>query len=328
MKQRIVWMDWCKTISMLIVIHCHLPQDMTLPHFYGRYFILSTLFFMSGYLHKIQPDAKTAARKYWKTLIIPYLLMEVVFYPYWLVRAYFTDGLVITDLWESLFRPFLLSLVGIPLNGVMYYMVILIICKVFTDIFLRGKYRLSIAVITSLICIAIAYVVHYQQRIVFTYSIDHFFDNFQFFVMGYFARQWGFFEQEKGKAPRYFAYSMIFLAIGLIVCYFEKPIFLMQRIDYEIVSITGTFFLVNLCRCFYSIPNVVLTFSRGMIILFGIHWMFIGTANMLLPKLFGFPEPMKYTIFSALVFSILIMAVCYFIIIFCQKHFKAILGGR
>ena len=326
--KRIVWMDWCKVLSMWIVIYCHLPQQYNIVTFYGHYFVLSTLFFMSGYLHHVQPDLRTALRKYWKTLIIPYLIMQVVFYPYWLAQQHYHFGLSLTDPWEAFFKPFLLSFVGVPLNGIMYYIVILLICKLLADVIMKSRYRLIISIVLSVVFIVAAYYVHYQQRVVLTYSIDHFFDNFQFFVWGFFAQQWGWLKQEDSKRWQYALWAVVLLAIGLLICHYEQHIFWQMRINYEIVSITGTLFMVNLCRLFTSVPSVIETLARGMIILFGCHWLFIGPLNLIVQHLSHSSVPTTYSIPVAWLIALAIMVACYFIIIFCNRHFPIIMGGR
>jgi len=311
-ENRIAWIDWCKVLTMVFVIFCHLPQQYNLINFFGHYFLLSALFFISGYLHKVQPDIKTALRKYWTTLIIPYLIFQVVFYPYWLAQQLFHFGQPLTDPWISFLKPVLLSLVGVPLNGIMYYVVILLFCKLFTDICLQNKYRLTIACITSFVFILIAAWIHYQQRVVITYPIDHLFDNLQFFLMGYFAKEWGFCKQRREDRNKYALYALLSLTAALLICYFEPFIFWVMRVNYEIVSVLGILFIVNLSRCLFHTPDFIVTLSKGMFIPFGIHWMFIGPLNLVLEHFLHVPHPIFYPIPVAAVIAVIIMTCCLF----------------
>ena len=43
-------------------------------------------FFISGYLSKRQTNLSKNIKKYWHSLIIPYFIYNIIFYPYWLAR--------------------------------------------------------------------------------------------------------------------------------------------------------------------------------------------------------------------------------------------------
>ena len=93
MGTRINWIDWAKAIAVCSVVFCHLPQSQ--EWFYYRYMQATTItvfFFISGYLKKDHGSQLANWRKYWQGLVLPYLLYNVIVYPYWLIRYYLQQG--------------------------------------------------------------------------------------------------------------------------------------------------------------------------------------------------------------------------------------------
>ena len=93
MKERLIWIDWAKAMAVCCVVFCHLPQSQ--DWFYYRFLqsVLMTVFvFISGYLKKDYGSNKANWKKYWNSLILPYLFYNAIVYPYWLVKFYMLNG--------------------------------------------------------------------------------------------------------------------------------------------------------------------------------------------------------------------------------------------
>ena len=93
MKERINWIDWAKALAVCSVVFCHLPQSQ--EWFYYRYLQALTMvvfFFISGYLKKNRGSDKENWKKYWYGLIVPYIIYNVVVYPYWILKYYLVHG--------------------------------------------------------------------------------------------------------------------------------------------------------------------------------------------------------------------------------------------
>ena len=85
--QRINWIDWAKSIAIIMVVFGHIPENTN--NFLIRYictFHMPLFFFISGYLSKRQTNLSKNIKKYWHSLIIPYFIYNIIFYPYWLAR--------------------------------------------------------------------------------------------------------------------------------------------------------------------------------------------------------------------------------------------------
>lgn len=93
MNARINWMDWAKFLAVALVIPVHIPHALgDQPVTYFEVFLLACLMFNSGYLKKKHTNLKEEVKKYWYQLGIPYIVYNVLFYPYWLIRFYSDHG--------------------------------------------------------------------------------------------------------------------------------------------------------------------------------------------------------------------------------------------
>ncbi len=140
---------------MTVVVFCHLPQQE--DTFYLQYLasvILSTFFFISGYLKKKDLTIKESAKKYGYSLLIPYIIYNVIYYPYWLVKFYIEHGsITLTDA----IKPITGTLLGqlnssfsCELNGVTWFLIALFIMHILTDMLNKRKHGKSIMLIVSI----------------------------------------------------------------------------------------------------------------------------------------------------------------------------------
>lgn len=77
--QRINWIDWAKSIAIIMVVFGHIPENTN--NFLIRYictFHMPLFFFISGYLSKRQTNLSNNIKKYWHSLIIPYFIYHLL----------------------------------------------------------------------------------------------------------------------------------------------------------------------------------------------------------------------------------------------------------
>lgn len=332
-QDRIVWIDWAKAIGIMIVVFCHVPQFNTLEKQLLCSFQMPLFFYLSGYLHKVPDTWKVALKKYWKTLVIPYLLFQPIFYPYWLVQKSQQEGLLISNVADSFVKPFLNCFIGIPIDGITWFLVALLIIKIIADLIYRCRYANYIALLVCIISMYVSYVFNADHRINVTYAIDSMFDFLPFFFLGYVIKQYKkknnindlFHSKETIK---YALSGVILIIVSLIIIVYQPDEYNIQRVTFYILGIMGLYFSIFLCRCIPSNNKIILTISKGTIILLGLHWMFIGTTNFFLEKFLHINGTIMYSTFEATVLVIAITLANYFIILFCERHFRIILGGR
>ena len=146
MNERINWMDWAKFLAVALTIPCHIPQELgAQPVTYFEVFLLACLMFNSGYLKKRRTNIKDELKKYWHQLGIPYIIYNIVFIPYWLIKFYFEHGAMPT-LSESM-RPIYGALLlqannsfAEELNPVTWFIAALFIMHLLLDISFQLKH--------------------------------------------------------------------------------------------------------------------------------------------------------------------------------------------
>ena len=147
MNERINWIDWGKAMAACAVVLCHVPQSQ--EWFYVRYIqatIISVFFFISGYLKKDRGSDRANWKKYWTSLIIPYLLYNVIIYPYWLLKYYVAND-TMPDLLAAM-RPIFGTLLlqhensfAEPLDGPLWYLPAILMMHVTIDLCHKTKHQ-------------------------------------------------------------------------------------------------------------------------------------------------------------------------------------------
>ena len=109
------WIDWSKSIAIFLVIWGHVPmQSETHTIIYS--FHMPLFFLISGYLYNPKGTIKEELYKDLKTLLLPYLIYQFIFYPYWFVRELIVPHQVI-NIHNSIIQPLIQSLSSDPING-------------------------------------------------------------------------------------------------------------------------------------------------------------------------------------------------------------------
>lgn len=327
MNNRIIWVDWAKAFGIMIVVYCHIPQDDSFLKYFLGTFQMPLFFMLSGYLHN--PPQTTfieQIKKYWKSLIIPYLLFQLIFYPYWLVQQHIQEGLILTDWKDSFIIPFIQCIYGIPIDGITWFIFALIITKIITDIVLKSHFATYIIILLCSISFIIAWIIWRDSKINITFAIDSLFNFFPFFFIGFYLKKYKLIKEENPnkcliKACMWFAVSTLLISI-------KTDNYIFYRIAFYVLGLSGSFFLINICKLFKHCPVFVQTVSIGNIVILGLHWMFIGTTNFILENAFSIEGGIHYTIIEATTLTLFITIANYIIIRFCQKHFQPLLGYR
>ena len=100
--QRIAWIDWAKAIGILLVLWGQWIYSFHIPLF----------FFISGYLAKnsYQLPFKAFAKKYARSLVIPYFTLGLAAYGVWLIKEMVHPVSVVEPI--PLWRPLVGMLYG------------------------------------------------------------------------------------------------------------------------------------------------------------------------------------------------------------------------
>ena len=157
MKERINWIDWAKALAVTSVVLCNLPQSQGWRYYrYLQAVTIVIFIFLSGYLKKDRGCDKENWKKYWHGLILPYIIYNVIVYPYWFLKYYLQNG-SLPDLFHAMkpvFGAILLQHENAfcePLNGPLWYLPAILIMHVTVDLCRKTRYQHQILITLCII---------------------------------------------------------------------------------------------------------------------------------------------------------------------------------
>ena len=332
-NNRINWIDWAKCIAITMVVFGHIPQtEGSFLPFYICTFHIPLFFFISGYLTKTRPNTKEEFQKCKHSLIIPYILYNIIFYPYWAIRLYIDQGVGLSVL-DYIIKP----LIGIPflqinspisssVNGAMWFIAVLLIMRLILHLCIHTSKPLLYIKIIALFFIGI-YVVSMKHKYPLSMTIEGLFKCMPLYLLGYLTKQYHWLEKVSFQKDSIGAFILISISIGATFVYRDSDCFTYQMIAFYIVLITATYGTLLLCKALNSITSsVIVNVSIGTLMIMGLHWMFIGTTNYVIEHIFSMSSGMTYSWTVAIIFAICIDAAIYPLILLAKKHLPVMLG--
>ena len=331
---RLNWIDWAKVIAISFVVFGHIPQvSGSFPQHYIVTFHMPLFFFISGYLTKKELLNANTLKKYWQTLIIPYLLYNFVFFPYWIIRHIMTSSNIA---WYDFIKPLfgILTLqiptpVSEPLNQVTWFIAALLVMKMVLALCNYSK-NLSTLIFILIGVSTILYIAN--KHYVFTHSIttDGFLKCFPFFLIAH------LFKQHRLVSERPNSIDWLICPIGIsasifIYLYVGGPSsdLLLFGLRFWAISLTAIAGTLSLCKLLDDIVSPIISnLSIGTIVIMGLHWMMIGTTNAILSKLFYIEGGIVYPSIIAIILMVIYEAMLYPVIIFFMKKHPFMLGKR
>lgn len=323
MKERINWIDWAKAFCMTVVVFCHLPQQE--DTFYLQYLasvILSTFFFISGYLKKYELTLKESAKKYSYSLLIPYILYNTIYYPYWLVKFYIEHGgITLTDA----IKPITGALLGqlnssfsCELNGVTWFLIALFLMHILTDVLNKSKHgkfiMVMISIITMILYGANKYY-HYAPYITY----HGFIRCLCFFFLGNLFQQWNYLKSLDFKKDLTIGIITLLLSLILFYWHINEEYFTLHITLYYVVNLVSVYAFIYLSRSLNSIRRRIITLiSIGTLLIFGLHRMMIGVIDFVIEKILHITN-ITYNWAECLIIALAIELILLPIIIYRRK---------
>ena len=323
MKERINWIDWTKAFCMTVVVFCHLPQQE--DTFYLQFLasvILSTFFFVSGYLKKKDLTVKESAKKYGYALLIPYIIYNVIYYPYWFIKFYIEHGgITFTDA----IKPITGTLLGqlnssfsCELNGVTWFLIALFIMHILTDVLNKSKHGKAIMLILSIITMILYGAnkyYHYAPYITYHGLIRC----LCFFFMGNLFQQKGWLQTLNLRKDVAIGISTLLLSLILFYWHIHENRFVLHIILYYVANFVSVYAFIYLSKSLNSIKSKLITLiSIGTMLIFGLHRMMIGVIDFGIEKLLHHPN-IIYDWSECLIIALMIEIVLLPIIIYRSK---------
>ena len=330
MKERINWIDWAKAFCMTVVVFCHIPQQE--DTFYLQYLasvILSTFFFISGYLKKKDLSVKESAKKYGYALLIPYLLYNIIYYPFWAVKFLIEHGGMT---WHDAIRPIIGTLLGqlnspvsCELNGVTWFLIALFVMHLLTDILNRHKHGKTIMLalsITTIILYGANKYNHYAPYITY----HGFIRCLCFFFLGNISHQWEYLKTLSLTKDLAIGITTLLASLILFYWHINEDIFPLHITLYYVVNLISVIAFIHLAKALNSIKSRLITLiSIGTMLIFGLHRMMIGIIDFGIEKTFNISH-FTYDWHECLMTALLIEAALLPLII--NRHRWPILLGK
>jgi hypothetical protein len=333
-KERINWIDWAKALAVSTVVFCHLPQSQ--EWFYYRYLqacIITIFFFLSGYLKKDRGSMKSNWKKYWTSLIVPYVLLNLMVYPYWIVRFYILHG-ELPGFLEAL-KPITGMLLmesettfSEPLNGPLWYLPAILAMHLIVDSFRRMRHFHAI-----MLTLCALSVVLYAANKYWNYApylcVMGFVRRLPYYYLGYVMGQQQLFRnchvrRDLTYMVLCFAASLIFFHWHLSEQCYPLHIAIFYPVNYGFLF--GVLYGCKLLNKYKS--DVVVNLSVGTLGVIGLHLVLISGANYATKLWRGLTTGVCYQWYEALPLTIIIVALLYPVILFSLRHFPALLGGK
>lgn len=331
--QRINWIDWAKAWCMTVVVFDHTPHDASpflLQFLAGTN--LSVFFFISGYLKKPVTSQKEALKKYAYCLLLPYLIYNALFYPYWIGKTYIEQGGIITI--TDCLKPLIGTLLGqlnstfsCQLNGVTWFLISLFVMHWIADFCNRQKHG-----IIWMACISLIAMILYGANKYYHFAPYLPFHGLvrciAFFFLGIVCKRMAFLKETKFKKD--FAIGISSLTISLLLFYWhinEQNHFI-HILLYFILNTFCVVAVIHLWRCAEKIRlKPVLYISIGTMMIFGLHRMLIGMINYSLGLAMHINN-ICYKWYEAILVTLIIILLCYPVIRWSYHHAAIFLGKK
>ena len=332
-KERINWIDWAKAIGASTVVFCHLPQSQ--EWFYYRYLqacIITIFFFLSGYLKRDRGSMKANWRKYWKSLVVPYLLLNMAVYPYWIVKFSMLQG-HLPSIAEAL-RPItgmLLmesdSAVSEVLNGPLWYLPAILAMHLIVDCCRRTRYFHAI-ILTLCTLSVVLYAANKYWAFAPYLTVMGIIRRLPYYYIGYVIGQKGLFRNCNTRHDLTGMAVCFAASLALFYWHINEECFPLHIALFYPVNIGFMFGVLYGCKLLNKYKSeVVVNLSVGTLIVIGLHMIVIGFANYTVEHWRNL-KSVCYHWHEALLLSILIVAVLYPVILIAKKYFPAVLGKR
>ena len=336
MLERINWMDWAKFLSVALVIPVHIPHALgDQPVTWFEVFLLACLMFNAGYLKKERTNLKEEVKKYGYQLGIPYIIYNILFYPYWLIRFYSEHGTMPT-LAESL-RPIYGALLlqannhfAEELNPVTWFIAALFIMHLILDLSFKIKHG---SWLMGGFCIAGMgiYVAHKAGYIPAHFVVIGIAKSLVFYYMGFLCRRYHAFETCNFKKD--LGWFIITLIISIFLFDYHagcEENFTMHMISYFPAVLFGLLAFIYFCKLLNGIHSkIVINYSNGTMAFIGLHWMMVGFIRYgILKPIFHVSTDYIYTPLEAYGLGLLVTILLYPIILFFQSKMPWMLGKR
>lgn len=331
MNGHINWIDWAKAFAVCSVVFCHLPQSQ--EWFYYRYMQATTItvfFFVSGYLKKDHGSMSANWKRYWSGLIAPYLLYNVLMYPYWFVRYYLQHGM--PNMFAAM-KPVIGAILfehenawAEPLNGPLWYLPAILIMHLIIDGCRKTKH-LHLIMIGLCIVSYFLYAANKEFEFLPNLTPMGLFRRLPYYYLGYVMGQQKLFRDIKPQREILLLIGCFAMSLIFFEWHLHENRILIHAVLFYPVNIGLLFALLCFCKLLdHWHWSFITNLSIGTLVIIGVHIIPIGIVNFVVEHQRGLAEYAGYYWYEALLITIFIIALLYPIILFAKKHAPMLIG--
>ncbi len=343
------FIDYSKAIGIYLVVFGHYVYFLNIPFkdnllwhttFNVFSFHMPLFFIISGYLFKFT-NVNTCLSKGRTQLIIPYLSLSLICLVLGSIRAFlidvFTIQRILMNILGIISASDLSSYYGTAYSewsGPLWFVYSLFFIKMYMEIAknIKNKWILYSLILITIVGLSLTI---YKKENILAFRISSTITGLAFFSIGYFAKTYIYkiANLKIYKLVILFAFSLMLLMLSL---HFNMDYSPETRVSmfsskfgrypylFFVGGITGTLMIMSISQILSRFKSkIILTISNGAIIILGfqqIIFLFFSTV---------FRDYVTSNhLYFALLFSLLVTAICYILIIISGKYFPFLLGSR
>ena len=328
MKQRIVWIDWAKSICMFLVVmgHCHIQPSMHLIQQIIYSFHIPLFFFFSGLL-RTKEYTLVSLKKDINYIIIPYFvfgLFQII------IHSILTKDFSFLFFWGNT----KLLLCGTDASiGAIWFLPALFICKL---LFLILQEIWQKTIIPQIIIIILSLFPAYFISL-YNINIPLFTDSalfgLPFFFIGSTCLPYINIIITKSISS-IASLTTVFLILTIILSIHNGFVCVASceygdnLLMYYLNSMTGIAAIIGICLLLNKFHfEFITTTSYGTVVTLGFHGIFLLFLQYYIPKLAGFYTS-TISIPIAIIYSTITYILCYYIIKYGDRYCPQLLGLR
>ena len=315
-----------------MIVLGHIPQEEgSFLSFYVQTIHVPLFFFISGYLTKLR-NTREEFYKCVHSLVIPYLLYNFIFYPYWAIRLYWDQG-VGFSIHEYVIKPFLglffLQIntpVSSAVNGAMWFIAALLIMRTLIHFCLHSSRPFLYVVIIMLLSVCI-FVIAKANNFPLPLTIEGLLRCTPLYLLGYISKHYNLLGKISIRRDSIRALTLIGVSLVAAYMYREHNPFMWHMFLFYTLLISAIYGTLFICKILNTISSpIIINISIGTLMIMGLHWMFIGTTNYIIEHIFSMNIGITYSWDIAILFAICIDAAIYPMIIWARNHMPILLG--
>ena len=319
LNQRINWIDWAKVFAIyLVALGRLLSKTGSEGYIFNLIysFHMPFFFFISGYLFRIKENGFVDFLKSsFRSLLVPYILLNLI------GNAFLIPTWVLARHWpiDQLF--YFITADGRGEPGPTWFLVCLFQVRLLSYFIVRKTPVWRLLVV--LFCILIAYLFPFHLY----WRIDTVFMVIPFYIAGYeLKNKLSFFSSK----ILFFILLLIVLSLTMIMGYANVYLRLFGNYPllYYPYAFAGIFMLISLSFMFdkYNFKFITIL-SIGTIVIMGLHGIVFLYVETIFKDLFSL-DYIFLTFTGKLLLSSISLLLLYYPIIWIQKYFPIVMGGR